>query len=84
MKFLVAGYGSIGRRHLRNLIALGQNDIVLLRSHKSTLPEEEIKDIPVETTVEAALSHRPRMPEVRHRGESVHTKSFFPVLSASR
>ena len=59
MKFLVAGYGSIGRRHLRNLIALGQKDIVLLRSHKSTLPEEEIKDIPVETTVEAALAHRP-------------------------
>lgn len=59
MKFLVAGYGSIGRRHLRNLIELGQNDIVLLRSHKSTLPEDEIKDIPVETTVEAALSHRP-------------------------
>lgn len=59
MKFLVAGYGSIGRRHLRNLITLGQNDIVLLRSHKSTLPEEEIRDIPVETTVEAALAHRP-------------------------
>lgn len=59
MKFLVAGYGSIGRRHLRNLIALGQNDIVLLRSRKSTLPEEEIKDIPVETNIEAALAHRP-------------------------
>ena len=59
MKFLVAGYGSIGRRHLRNLIALGQNDIVLLRSHLSTLSEDEIKDIPVETTVEAALAHRP-------------------------
>ena len=59
MKFLVAGYGSIGRRHLRNLITLGQNDIVLLRSHKSTLPEDEIRDIPVETTVSAALSHHP-------------------------
>ena len=59
MKFLVAGFGSIGRRHLRNLITLGQNDIVLLRSHKSTLPEDEIKEIPVETTVEAALSHHP-------------------------
>jgi len=44
MKFLIAGYGSIGRRHLRNLIELGQKDIVLLRSHKSTLPEDEIKD----------------------------------------
>ncbi len=59
MKFLIAGYGSIGRRHLRNLIALGQRDIVLLRSHNSTLDEDEIKDIPVETTISAALSHRP-------------------------
>lgn len=59
MRFLIAGYGSIGRRHLRNLIALGENDIVLLRSHKSTLPDEEVKDIPVETTIGAALSHHP-------------------------
>lgn len=59
MKFLIAGYGSIGRRHLRNLRALGENDIVLLRSHQSTLPEDEIKDVPVETTIEAALAHHP-------------------------
>lgn len=59
MKFLIAGFGSIGRRHLRNLIALGQEDIVLLRSHKSTLPEDEIKDIPVETNISAALAHQP-------------------------
>ncbi|MBQ6518838.1 MAG: Gfo/Idh/MocA family oxidoreductase [Anaerolineaceae bacterium] len=59
MKFLIAGYGSIGRRHLRNLRELGENDIVLLRSHLSTLPEDEIKDVPVETTVEAALAHHP-------------------------
>ena len=59
MKFLIAGFGSIGRRHLRNLISLGQNDIVLLRSHKSTLPEDEIKDIPVETNITDALAHHP-------------------------
>ncbi len=59
MKFLIAGFGSIGRRHLRNLITLGQNDLVLLRSHKSTLPEDEIKDIPVETDICAALAHQP-------------------------
>ena len=59
MKFLVAGYGSIGRRHLRNLITLGQNDIVLLRSHKSTLSDEEIKNIPVETSLTDALAHHP-------------------------
>ncbi len=59
MKFLIVGFGSIGRRHMRNLIALGQKDIVLLRSHKSTLPEDEIRDIPVETDIDAALAHRP-------------------------
>ena len=59
MKYLIAGYGSIGRRHLRNLRELGENDILLLRSHQSTLPEDEIKDVPVETTVEAALAHHP-------------------------
>lgn len=59
MKFLIAGFGSIGRRHFRNLKALGQNDIVLLRSHRSTLETDEIKDVPVETTIEAALAHKP-------------------------
>lgn len=59
MKYLIAGYGSIGRRHLRNLRELGENDIILLRSHRSTLPEDEIKDIPVETTIDGALSHKP-------------------------
>ena len=59
MKFLVAGFGSIGRRHLRNLRALGEEDILLLRSHKATIPDDEIRDLPVETTVEAALAHHP-------------------------
>ncbi len=59
MKFLIVGFGSIGRRHLRNLSELGQHDIVLLRSQKSTLPTDEIRDIPVETDLAAALAHRP-------------------------
>jgi predicted dehydrogenase len=59
MKFLIAGYGSIGRRHLRNLLALGERDILLLRSRHSTLPEDEIAGFRVETNLEAALSQRP-------------------------
>ncbi len=59
MKFLIAGFGSIGRRHLRNLRTLGETDIVLLRSHKSTLPDDEIAGLPVETDLDAALSHKP-------------------------
>lgn len=59
MKFLIAGFGSIGRRHLRNLLALGQSDIVLLRSGRSTLPTDEIAGVPVETDLQAALAHQP-------------------------
>jgi len=29
MKFLIAGFGSIGRRHLNNLRTLGENDLLL-------------------------------------------------------
>lgn len=59
MRFLIAGYGSIGRRHLRNLLALGEHDIVLYRTRRSTLPEDEIFGFPVETDLSAALAHRP-------------------------
>ncbi len=55
MRFLICGLGSIGRRHLRNLQALGERDIVLLRSGKSTLPDEELDGLPVERDVERAL-----------------------------
>ena len=60
MKFLIAGLGSIGRRHLRNLIALGETDIVLLRTRKGTLPEDELAGYPVETDIHEALQkHKP-------------------------
>lgn len=59
MKFLIAGLGSIGRRHLRNLVALGQEDILLYRTHRSTLPEDELAAYPVETDLAAALAYHP-------------------------
>jgi len=60
MKFLIAGLGSIGRRHFRNLIALGEKDIVLLRTRKATLPDDELAGYPVETDLQDALNkHKP-------------------------
>jgi predicted dehydrogenase len=60
MKFLIAGLGSIGRRHFRNLIALGEKDILLFRTGKATLPDDELADYPVETDVHEALQkHKP-------------------------
>lgn len=59
MKILIAGLGSIGRRHLRNLQALGQRDILLYRTHHSTLADDELAGFPVETNLEAALEQQP-------------------------
>jgi predicted dehydrogenase len=59
MKILIAGLGSIGRRHLRNLRALGETDILLYRTHQATLPDEELAGLPVENDLQRALNHRP-------------------------
>jgi predicted dehydrogenase len=59
MKFMIAGLGSIGRRHLKNLIALGEEDIVLYRSGKSTLPDDELKGYTTEFNLDSALAHEP-------------------------
>jgi predicted dehydrogenase len=59
MRFLIAGFGSIGRRHFRNLLELGERDLVFYRTHRSTLPDDELRDYIVETDLGAALAHRP-------------------------
>jgi len=59
MRFLIAGLGSIGRRHLRNLVALGEKDIVLYRTYQGSLPDDELAGFPVETRLDAALAQRP-------------------------
>lgn len=57
-KILIAGLGSIGRRHLRNLVALGETEIILLRSHRATLPDDELAGFPLETDLQHALETR--------------------------
>jgi predicted dehydrogenase len=59
MKILIAGLGSIGRRHLRNLVALGEQDILLYRTHQSTLPEDELASFAVYTSLRKALDQKP-------------------------
>ncbi|MRR28815.1 Gfo/Idh/MocA family oxidoreductase [bacterium] len=81
MKTLIAGFGSIGRRHLNNLRALGETDFVLLRSHHSTLPEDDIKGLPVEPTVEAALAHKPQAVVIANPS-SLHLDVAIPAAKA--
>lgn len=60
MKILIAGLGSIGRRHFRNLLALGEKDLVLYRTNRATLPDDELAGYPVETDLSGALKkHKP-------------------------
>jgi len=56
VKYLIAGLGSIGRRHMRNLLALGEKDIIFLRTRKTTLPEDELTPFPQETNLHKALA----------------------------
>ena len=59
MKYLIAGLGSIGRRHLRNLRALGETDIILYRTHQATLPDDDLAGLQVETDLRTALGCKP-------------------------
>ena len=59
MKILIAGLGSIGRRHLRNLKTLGQTDLLLDRTHQATLPDTELSDYPTYTELNEALAQKP-------------------------
>lgn len=59
MRFLIAGFGSIGRRHFRNLLELGQRDIIFYRTHKSTLDDDELSNFIVETDLDKTIAHNP-------------------------
>lgn len=82
MKFLIAGLGSIGRRHFRNLLSLGEKDIVLLRSHRATLSDDELAGYPVETDIHEALKkHKPDAVIVANP-TSLHLDVAIPAAEA--
>jgi predicted dehydrogenase len=82
MKFLIAGLGSIGRRHFRNLLALDERDIVLLRSHRATLPDDELAGYPVETDLQVALKkHKPQAVIVANPS-ALHLDVAIPAAEA--
>ncbi len=54
---LIAGLGSIGQRHLRNLLQLGIEDVALLRT--SSQPLDFAAHLPVYTDLDQALSTAP-------------------------
>ncbi len=82
MKILIAGLGSIGRRHMRNLIALDEKEIILLRTRKTTLPEDELAPFPQETDLQEALEkHKPDAVIVANP-TSLHMDVAIPAADA--
>jgi predicted dehydrogenase len=81
MKTLLVGFGSIGRRHLRNLRALGENDVVVLRSHRSTLPDDEIAGLPIVQTMEEALAFKPQAAVIANP-TALHLDAAIPLAKA--
>ena len=82
MKILIAGLGSIGRRHLRNLVALGERDLVFYRTQQSSLPDDELAGYPVETDLAVALKkHHPEAVVVSNP-TALHLDVAIPAAEA--
>lgn len=82
MRVLIAGFGSIGRRHFHNLLALGERDIVFYRTGHSVLADDELKDYPVEHNLESALGkHRPEAVIVANP-TALHLEVAIPAAEA--
>jgi len=58
---LIAGLGSIGRRHFNNLRALGCTNFVFYRTYQSTMADPETGAWPSTSDLQEALSHRPQI-----------------------
>jgi len=81
MKIMIAGLGSIGRRHLQNLLRLGERDILLFRTGMSTLPDDDLAGIPVESDLAAALAQGPEAVIVANP-TSLHLDVAIPAAEA--
>lgn len=57
---LVAGVGSVGRRHVDNLLALGAGPVRLLRSGRGQPLPTAYESLPVESDLDAALARGPK------------------------
>jgi len=78
-RILIAGLGSIGRRHLNNLRQLGVNDVLLYRTHPGSL--EEAPELPVFTELTDALAANPNAVVICNP-TAYHLKVAIPAAEA--
>ena len=80
---LIAGLGSVGRRHARNLLALGQDRLVLYRTGRGQAGplEAPLDALPVESTLEGALAHGPAAAVVANP-TALHVETALAAVQA--
>lgn len=82
MRFLICGLGSIGQRHLQNLISLGEEDIVLYRTGKATLSSSEYTRFPVDDDLSRAIENWEPQAAIISNPTSLHMDTALPLARA--
>jgi predicted dehydrogenase len=71
---LIAGYGSVGRRHVRNLQSLGCSKLMFFRTRRGTIPDEalanDVAGCPQAYELEAVWPHRPQIAVISNPSSS--------------
>jgi predicted dehydrogenase len=80
MKILVVGLGSIGKRHLGNILSLGYKDITLVSRHPST--QELYPDLKVYKDLPTALAAQEFDAAVLCTPTAQHTAGLLALLKA--
>jgi predicted dehydrogenase len=82
MRMAICGLGSVGRRHLHNLHALGEQDVVLVRSGRGTLGPEGLGGYPVEAALQDALERWEPEAVLVTNPTSLHLEAAIPAAKA--
>jgi len=81
-RILISGLGSIGRRHLGNLAALGQEDIVLHRSGRGTVPDDDLEQFESESDLARALERWQPQAVLVTNPTALHLEVAIPAAQA--
>src|SRR5215813_5500313 len=78
---LIVGFGSVGRRHFRNLKLLGCEEVILCRTGKSSLPDDELNGAIAVNQLDDALLHKP-VAAIVSNPTSLHVSAALPAAEA--
>ena len=82
MRFLICGLGSIGQRHVQNLLTLGEDDIVFYRTGKATLSSSEFARFPMEDDLSRAIEKWKPQAAIISNPTSLHMDAALPLARA--